>query len=168
MSIRYRIVVVSGWLRRRELIVLSDPINGRCLCGAVSFDVAGPIIAARQCWCRVCQALSCGGGSNNIIVQRKDLTIDGHLSEYRSIADSGSRMVRSFCPHCGTQVLSASEDRPDLVVIRAGALSNPEIAAPETVIWTSSAPSWACINDTVPAFPSQPSSISPQDEDEQR
>jgi hypothetical protein len=116
-------------------------------------------MAARQCWCRVCQALSCGSGSNNIIVQTRDLAVDGELTAYRSIADSGSRMVRNFCPRCGTQVLSASEDRPDLVVVRAGVLSDREIAAPEAVIWTSSAPSWACIDETLPRFPSQPGAL---------
>ena len=143
-------------------------ITGRCLCGAVSFTVVGPVIAARQCWCRVCQTLSCGSGSNNIIVEGKDVTTEGHLSEYRSIADSGNRMVRSFCPKCGTQIFSASEARPDLMVIRAGALSDPEIAMPGAVIWTSSAPSWACIDETIPSFASQPGSLPNNDPDASR
>ncbi|WP_416378966.1 GFA family protein [Bosea sp. (in: a-proteobacteria)] len=137
----------------------SQRLTGRCLCGSVSFEAAGPIVAARQCWCRVCQSLSCGSGSNNIIVQSKDIRTSGQLSEYRSIADSGSRMVRSFCPTCGTPVFSASEGRPDLMVIRTGTLDNPEIAAPEAVIWTSSAPSWACIDKTIPSFSVQPASL---------
>lgn len=68
-------------------------------------------------------------------------------------------MVRSFCPICGTQVLSAADESPHLVVIRAGTLDSPELAAPEGVIWTASAPSWACIDARLPLSERQPEQL---------
>jgi hypothetical protein len=131
-------------------------LTGACLCGSVRYTAAPPILAARQCWCRVCQYLACGSGATNIIVAREGLRVEGAVAEYRSVADSGNHMVRSFCPACGTHLFSASEERAHLVVIRVGTLDDPELGAPRDVIWTASAPSWACIDEALTAHAGQP------------
>ena len=82
--------------------------------------------------------------------------MEGTLAEYRSVADSGNHMTRSFCPTCGTHMFSASEERPHLVVIRVGTLDDPEMGAPRDAIWADSAPSWACIDEALAAHPGQP------------
>ena len=133
-----------------------DRITGHCLCGAVRYSVPPPILAARQCWCRVCQYLASGSATTNIIVCTEGLQVEGALAEYRSVADSGRHMVRSFCPACGTHIFSASEERPQMVVIRAGTLDDAEIAAPTGAIWTASAPSWACIDPKLEQVAGQP------------
>ena len=69
---------------------------------------------------------------------------------FESIADSGARMFRTFCPTCGTPVFSEAEPRPDFVVVRVGSLDDPEIGKPVGTIWTKSAPSWACIDAGLP------------------
>jgi hypothetical protein len=65
-------------------------------------------------------------------------------------------MHRQFCPKCGTQVLSAAEIRPHLIFVRAGTLDDPELARPAATIWTSQAPSWACIDAALPRIAGQP------------
>ena len=125
-------------------------LTGGCLCRAVRFTSGAPLMK-RQCWCTNCQAIACGNASNGVIVATATLSVAGTLTVYRSHADSGAVMVRSFCPTCGVHVLSAAEREPHYVVIRAGALDDLEIARPESVIWTDSAPSWALIDPTVPS-----------------
>ena len=39
---------------------------------------------------------------------------------------------------------------PALVYVRAGTLDDPEVARPAVTIWTSAAPTWACIDSDVP------------------
>ncbi|QAY78695.1 GFA family protein [Sphingosinicella sp. BN140058] len=134
-------------------------ITGGCLCGAVRYDAAGPIVAARACWCRVCQYLACGSASINVIVPTADLRVEGALSDYRSVADSGSRMTRRFCPSCGTHVFSAADTRPNLVVVRAGTLDDPALGAPAGVIWAKSAPAWACFDPALPREDGQPAPV---------
>jgi len=85
--------------------------------------------------------------------------IEGTLRDYRSIADSGNIMHRRFCPACGTQVFSESEARPTLTFVRAGTLDDSEVAQPSATIWTSEAPSWACINQDLPRVAAQPPPI---------
>jgi hypothetical protein len=134
----------------------SDLIEGGCRCKSVRFQATGEILLKRQCWCRDCQYLACGAGSNGIIVRVAGLALEGQLTEFCSLADSGSHMIRRFCPRCGTQVFSAAEENPEFIVIRAGALDDPELARPESIIWTDSAPSWACLDPTIPHVAGQP------------
>jgi hypothetical protein len=131
-------------------------ITGRCFCGAVTFACTRAPIATRACWCRDCRYLASGNATINAIFKADSLTVTGNVADYRSIAGSGNAMRRSFCPTCGTQLFSRATDRPDLVVIRAGAFDDQEIPRPTANIWTSSAPSWACIDTSLPGSEGQP------------
>lgn len=131
-------------------------VTGGCACGAVRYTIAAPPIVTRVCWCRLCQYLGAGSGTVNVAFPSDALVVRGTLVDYRSVADSGNVMHRRFCATCGTQVTSAGEARPDLVMVRAGTLDDPEIARPATTIWTSSAPTWACIDDALPRVERQP------------
>jgi len=78
------------------------------------------------------------------------------VSDYRSVADSGNVMHRKFCPTCGTPLFSEAEARPHLIFVRAGTLDDPELAQPAGTIWTSQAPTWACIDTRIPSTAAQP------------
>ena len=131
-------------------------ITGGCLCGAVRYSSTSKPVTARTCWCRLCQYLAAGSATVNVCFSRADVTITGQLSDYPSTADSGNRMHRRFCPTCGTPMFSEAEARPHLIFIRAGTLDDPEIGKPLASIWTKSAPSWACVSETLPKFEGQP------------
>ena len=134
----------------------SAPVTGGCLCGAVRYTLTAVPVLTRQCWCRLCQYLSAGGPTNNMLVPRDALTIDGALGDYVSVADSGSVMHRHFCPTCGTPVGGYAEPRPHLYVLRIGTLDDPDVYPPRQTIWTDAAPAWATIPDDRPSFPRQP------------
>ncbi len=131
-------------------------IEGGCLCKAVRYRVAAEPITARTCWCRLCQYLGAGGPTVNVAFPTDAMVIVGETRDFPSIADSGNAMHRRFCPTCGTHIFSEAESRPHLIFVRAGTLDDPEIAKPEATIWTSAAPSWACIDETIPQFEGQP------------
>jgi hypothetical protein len=105
-------------------------ITGGCLCKKVRYQIAADKpLGVRQCWCRLCQYLS---------------------------ADSGATMHRRFCPACGTPLFSEAEPHPHLIVVRVGTLDDPELGRPEAVIWTRSAPKWACFDPALPRVEGQP------------
>jgi hypothetical protein len=131
-------------------------ISGGCLCRAVRFTVTADPIATRVCWCRDCQYLAAGSSTVNVVFPTASVTITGPLRDYASVADSGTKMHRQFCEHCGTPVTSKAETRPHLTMLRAGTLDDPELVKPSLTIWTDSAPSWACINHALPRTPRQP------------
>jgi len=133
------------------------PIMGGCLCGAVRYEIAvDKPLGVRQCWCRVCQYLGAGSGTVNAVFPREAVVASGPLTDYVSTADSGSIMHRRFCARCGTQVFSEAEPRPHHVIVRAGTLDDPELAKPAAVIWTKSAPRWACFDPALPQAEGQP------------
>lgn len=132
------------------------PITGRCLCGAIRYTIEAAPIVTRTCWCRLCQYLGAGSATVNAAFPSAAMRIDGTPARYESIADSGNHLVRSFCPTCGTQMFSEARERPHLIFVRAGTLDDPELARPAQTIWTSAAPSWACIDPATEAVEGQP------------
>ena len=114
----------------------------------------------RLCWCRLCQYLASGNATVNVVFPSDAIEITvamgGELRDYRSVADSGSVMHRRFCPTCGTQLFSASEVRPHLIIVRNGALDDTQLALPSATIWTKQAPEWAWIDEALPQHSGQP------------
>lgn len=95
--------------------MITRVITGGCLCQAVRYRITAEPLATRICWCRVCQYLSSGNGSVNLRFARSAVSVEGRVREYQSIADSGNRMRRSFCPTCGTPMFSESDALPGFV-----------------------------------------------------
>jgi hypothetical protein len=131
-------------------------ITGGCLCGAVRFRSTAAPLSTRYCWCRDCQRIGGGNATVNVIFPSEAVTIDGETAAYESVADSGNRMRRRFCPRCGSPLFSQSEARPHWIIVRAGALDDPDLAQPSGSIWVSSAPRWACIAPDLPRIDKQP------------
>jgi hypothetical protein len=129
--------------------------SGGCLCKAVRYVARGEPLVVRVCWCRVCQYFASGNGAVNLAFPSDAVTITGELRDYPSIADSGNHMHRGFCLRCGVQVTSAAEERPQLVVIRAGTLDEPQRIAPQMLIWTAAAPPWAALDPELPQHAGQ-------------
>ena len=83
------------------------------------------------------------------------IRVIGETRVFTSIADSGAVMRRSFCPTCGTPLFSEADPRPQLIIVRAGSLDDPNIGRPGAVIWTKSAPKWACFDPDLPRVEAQ-------------
>lgn len=132
--------------------------TGRCLCGAVTLSIDGEPITTRMCWCRDCQRWAAGNATVNVVFPADAISTTGEVSWFASTAESGNAMRRGFCPACGTPVFSMAEARPHLMIVRAGVLDDPDRFAPESIIWTESAPDWAVLDHALPHEPGQPSS----------
>jgi hypothetical protein len=131
-------------------------LTGGCMCGAVRYSIEAEPITVRTCWCRACQFIGAGSATVNVVFPREAISVEGELRDYSSTADSGNMMHRQFCAACGTPVFTGSEARPHMLAVRAGTLDDPNIAKPDIVIWTAMAPSWACIDPTIPQEERQP------------
>jgi hypothetical protein len=131
-------------------------ITGGCLCRAVRYKAIAAPLFSRFCWCRLCQYLGAGSGTVNTCFAKDAVSVEGEVTDFQSIADSGSKMHRRFCGVCGTQLFSESESRPHLIFVRAGTLDDPEVARPTATIWTAQAPTWACIDSRLENFSQQP------------
>ncbi|MDO7833786.1 GFA family protein [Sphingobium sp. HBC34] len=126
-----------------------------CLCRQVRIVIDAEPMGARQCWCRLCQYLSGGAGTVNILFPSNAVHISGEIRWHGSVADSGNAMQRGFCPTCGTPLLSKADIRPHLMIVRAGTLDDPSLIGPQMQIWTQEAPDWAHLDPSVPHHPAQ-------------
>ena len=131
-------------------------ITGGCQCRKIRFRITAEPIAMRLCWCRLCQYLAAGNATVNVVFPSNAITIEGTPTDYRSVADSGRIMHRQFCATCGTQLFSAAEERPHLIIVRNGALDDTALRKPDATIWTTQAPQWAWIDETLPQHAGQP------------
>lgn len=131
------------------------PHSARCLCGQVRITIDAEPLAARMCWCRLCQYLGGGTATVNVCFPAEKVTTTGGVKWHASTADSGTPMQRGFCPDCGTPLFSRAESRPHLLFIRAGALDDPGFVGPQAIIWTQEAPPWAVLDPHLPHYPAQ-------------
>jgi hypothetical protein len=125
----------------------------------VKLSVSEEALATRACWCRVCQYIGTGSGTVNAIFRRDTLRVAGETRDFACRADSGNHMHRHFCPNCGTHLFATVDERPDIVVVRVGALDDRESLRPASTIWVSSAPGWACIDASLPQVQQQPAPV---------
>ena len=133
-----------------------ESIKGSCLCGEIKYSVNAKPIVTRACWCALCQKLASGNATINLAFPKNAVTITGTAKDYVCIADDGNHMHRKFCPSCGTHVFSEAEERPEILVIRAGTLDDSSQVKVEGIIWVSSAPTWAQLDPNIPHFDKQP------------
>lgn len=127
-----------------------------CLCGAVRFTIDAEPLAARTCWCRLCQYLGAGTATANICFPADKVRWTGEIRYHDAVADSGNVLRRGFCPICGTPLTSQALIRPHQLFLRIGSLDNPDLLGPQMTIWTSQAPGWACISTEIPSVERQP------------
>lgn len=129
--------------------------TGSCLCQAVTYRISAEPLLARICWCRTCQKIS-GNGTANVIFPSAAIEVTGTMSCFTSSADSGNQISRHFCPVCGTHLFASSSASPQFRVVRQGTMTDPSSIKPVINMWSSSAPSWACLDPTLKIAARQP------------
>ncbi len=134
--------------------------TGGCLCRSIRYRLTVEPVISRICWCRDCQHLA-GNGTVNAIFPTNALEIHGSPSEYISAADSGNQVRRRFCRKCGSHLFADNTGRASLTVVRVGTLDDPSSISPVANIWSSSAPTWACLNAALHKVEKQPQALQP-------
>ncbi|MBI3727502.1 MAG: GFA family protein, partial [Burkholderiales bacterium] len=84
------------------------------------------------------------------------MSIQGDVTYYDHIADSGNRISRAFCPICGSQLFAKLELMPGIIGLRAGTLDEPQHFQPKIDIFTASANHWDTMDPALPKFPKSP------------
>ena len=93
--------------------------SGRCLCGAISYQISGPMEDVIACHCKQCRQTS-GHHVAATRCAREHLAISGTPVWFES--SPGHR--RGFCGVCGSNLFWENFERPT-VSIMAGTLDDP-------------------------------------------
>ena len=95
--------------------------RGGCLCGAVRYEVRGPLRDVVNCYCTMCQKLHGGIGPHSKAARTDIVILEGRgLRWYRSSA----RARRGFCGVCGSGLFWEPADQPGTGIL-AGTLDQP-------------------------------------------
>lgn len=128
---------------------------GGCLCGAIRYRLSAEPVTARICWCHDCQRIA-ANGTVNALFPAGTLEVTGTPADYVRKGGSGSAVRRRFCPTCGCHLFADTPAYPGVVVVRVGTLDDPSSITPVANIWSSSAPSWACLDPSIERVERQP------------
>ena len=116
---------------------------GGCLCGNIRYILKSEPQLTVVCHCTHCQKASGSAFSTNVVVPRADIEfIGGEMAAYDDSTDSGNVLKRSFCPKCGSSLMSESSGRPGVAVLKVGTLDDAAWVKPGMQIWTRSAQPW--------------------------
>ncbi|MFU8815855.1 MAG: GFA family protein [Pseudomonadales bacterium] len=128
-------------------------ITGECFCGAVRYEIAGPLRDARSCHCSRCRKAFSAQASAYALVDTADFQwVAGEelLTSYASHAGFGLR----FCSVCGSTMCGTFAGEVHGVTL--GCVNgNPGVAILQHIFVGSKAP-WEVIPDGVRAFEEGP------------
>ena len=135
---------------------MSKPYTGGCTCRALRYEVSGEPVAMVDCQCRQCQRGSGTGHTSNLTFLKAEVTLEGKPATWDAVGDGGTRKRSAFCPACGAPVYMTFPDMPDLFLIRAASLDEPERYRPQMTTWTAAAQPWDRIDPALAAFDRMP------------
>jgi hypothetical protein len=98
--------------------------TGGCLCGAVQYEVRGPLREVLVCHCRECRRWH-GHASASTAAAREDLVLVSERGlRWIDSPHSDAQARRGFCGECGSSLFWDAPRRPT-VSIAAGTLDGP-------------------------------------------
>jgi hypothetical protein len=121
---------------------MTSPFTGGCACGALRYEIAAEPVAMVQCHCRQCQRDSGTGHQSHLTFVDAPVKATGTAATWDSVGDGGTRKRRGFCPTCGSPVHLTFPDMPEVFIVAAASLDDPERFRPGVTTWASAAPSW--------------------------
>ncbi len=103
-----------------------EKIQGGCQCGAIRYQSTSKPLKMAASDCRHCQKQSGAALALSVGVPGETLNVKGLVpSVYEDIRSSGTVVLRSFCPECGTSLFTESESEPTMVFVKAATLDDP-------------------------------------------
>ncbi len=126
-------------------------VDGRCHCGAISYEAEVDPEAVGICHCSDCQALTGSAFRVTVRAPAEGFVLRGAPTVYVKTADSGARRKHAFCPTCGSPIYATAADgEPATYSLRLGGLRQRHELRPRRQIWCASALPWSMNIEALP------------------
>jgi hypothetical protein len=111
--------------------------RGRCLCGAVEFDVTGPLRDVVDCHCHRCRRFTGHylAATSALTDDVEIVDVDGRLTWFFPVEEAGY----GFCSRCGSSLFWRAVAHPGRLSICAGTLEPPTGLRTVRAWWVSEA-----------------------------
>ncbi len=132
---------------------MAERFEGGCLCGAVRYAAEGEPVGVALCHCTICRkATGAPAVAWALFPEDGFQWTRGEAASYAS----SETVVRTFCNHCGTQLVAIAEALPGIMDITVGSMDDPASLPPQCHMFTREAVHWLELADTLPRFPEFP------------
>ncbi len=126
--------------------------TGHCLCGAVTYEVTGPLRDVVLCHCSECRRWTGTGAGAFTSAHDADLRIEGDALTWVESPDSKRKARRGFCSSCGSSLFWKAPEL-DRTGIAAGSLDAPSGLRLAGHIYTHQLADWDVLADDLPRDP---------------
>ena len=102
--------------------------SGRCLCGAIAYEVTAEPERVMICHCTFCQRATGGPCMVDALFGEADFRLtEGKPATYVHVSDTSGKVITvHFCKVCGTKTHLRLEILPDIVGVYAGTFDAPD------------------------------------------
>ena len=135
---------------------LSHNYTGRCLCGAITYEIVGEPVIVAQCHCGECRRLSGTGHTIGVMFDSKNVALNGQLGEFKYSSGNKSVVTKGFCIKCGSQIFGRNTRLPDHITIPLGSMNDTTGLNVQVVIFARDKMHWDELGPDVAVFDTQP------------
>ena len=127
-------------------------VQGSCLCGGVTFEVALPFRRANHCHCSRCRKHSGTFGLTQGRVARSQFRLLSGDELIRVFAPAGGK-VKAFCIECGSSLFGGDWPDGDEISVRLGSLDGDPGIRPQYHSFVGSRAAWDALpQDGLPRY----------------
>ena len=130
--------------------------TGGCECNAIAYQFDGEPLTCYTCHCTDCQTSSGTAFGLAMVVYLKEVKIIKGKVTTTTVTYNEEKVQRHSCAQCGTSLWFTADKYPELMSIKPGTFSETNWFKPIAHLWTRSAVSWVCFDDSIPKYEKQP------------
>ncbi len=132
-------------------------LTGRCLCGAVSYEITGGLGPIYNCHCSKCRRWQGSAYRTRAAISSKNfkwVSGEEHVKEYWG--GEGESTSKTFCEICGSSLISRLVNDPDYIGLPIGGLEQDPGIRPIAHLFVGSKAPWHEITDDLPQYEAWP------------
>ena len=129
----------------------SEPLTGRCLCGALVFEVTSPTLWCAHCHCSMCQRAHGAAFVTWVGVAEESFRL--RASETLVWYRSSELAERGFCGRCGSSLFFRSSRWPGEVHVALANVDHEIDREPEGHVFWDAHVDWVTLGDDLPRRP---------------
>lgn len=129
------------------------PLTGGCLCGAVRYEIAAPLVFAAYCHCTRCQRRTGAAASASARIAPGSLRVLSGQELIKAWRPTEG-FAKVFCSNCGGALWSQSQQDPEAISVRMGTFDADPGIRPSSRAYVAYAAPWEPIpDDGLPRYP---------------
>jgi hypothetical protein len=125
--------------------------TGGCLCGAIQFEIRGPIRNIVYCHCSQCRKAQGSAFASNGIVDSQAFEILTGADRLTGF-EATPGQIKYFCKQCGSPIMSKTVSRPDQIRVRLGTINSDITERPGAHIFVTSKANWETLCGDLPQY----------------